>query len=253
MSWVFPDITARAKMSQALIQLTNIDYTTTNGRQLFDKLHFALYEGERIGLIAPNGSGKTTLFHMIMGLVKPAAGSIRILGRSLTTEKDFAAVRTHIGLLFQDADDQLFNPTVLDDVAFGPLNLGQSREQAIATATQTLASLGMETFAERVTFQLSGGEKRMVALATILAMQPQVLLLDEPSAGLDEQTKMHLIQVLNDLQTNYVVVSHEYDFIEEITEKIYSIRDGRIVYDSHDHVHRHVHAHPYGQQPHKHR
>ena len=161
------------------------------------KLNLKFYRQDRIGLMGPNGSGKTSLFHIIMGLLKPDAGNIKIFGKPVIAEKDFRKVRQRIGLLFQDADDQLFSPTVLEDVAFGPLNLGKTPDQAKKIAIDTLSQLGLDGFEDRVTYKLSGGEKRLVSLATVLAMKPEVLLLDEPSNGLDEKTKARLIDVLS--------------------------------------------------------
>ena len=135
-------------------------------------LDFEFHKGDRIGLVAPNGSGKTTLFHVIMGLLKPSAGRIVIFGQTRRKEKDFIDVRHRIGLLFQDADDQLFSPTVLEDVAFGPLNLGKTKQEALDISRRTLSFLGLSGFENRITFKLSGGEKRLVSLATILAMEP---------------------------------------------------------------------------------
>ena len=237
---------------EAIVEMRGITYAYPGRGPVLDQLEFALRRGDRIGLIAPNGSGKTTLFHLIMGLLKPDEGTIRVFGRPAVEEKDFRQVRRQVGLLFQDADDQLFSPTVLEDVAFGPLNLGRSKAEAVAVSRQTLDFLGLEGFEDRVTFALSGGEKRMVALAAVLAMDPEVLLLDEPSAGLDEETKKRLIQVLNQLHKSYVVVSHEFEFITQVTDDIYTIKDGKILLDREAHVHRHIHAHPYGTQPHKH-
>uniref|UniRef100_A0A7V4LCW0 ATP-binding cassette domain-containing protein n=1 Tax=Desulfobacca acetoxidans TaxID=60893 RepID=A0A7V4LCW0_9BACT len=129
------------------------------------------------------------------------------------------AVRRQVGLLFQNPDDQLFCPTVLEDVAFGPLNLGKSRQEAVAIARETMAQLGLEGFEERVTYKLSGGEKKLVALATVLAMQPRLLLLDEPTTGLDEATKHRLIHLLQGLKISYMIVSHETDFLNHtVTE-----------------------------------
>ncbi len=236
-----------------IFELQRIHFSYSDGPPVLRNLDFALHQKERIGLIAPNGSGKTTLFHIIMGLLKPDAGQIRVFGRKVATEKDFIAVRRRIGLLFQDADDQLFSPTVLEDVAFGPLNLGKSKEEAVAVSRETLSFLGLDGFEHRVTTRLSGGEKRLVALATVLAMAPCAMLLDEPSAGLDENTKHRLVEILRGLDISYVLVSHEFDFLAEVTDKIYTLDQGRIRTDTTPHVHRHVHAHPYGQQPHKHR
>ena len=235
-----------------IIKLDGISFSYPGTLPVLKDLDFILSDGDRIGMIAPNGSGKTTLFHIIMGLLKPTAGRIEIFGQRVAKEEDFIAVRRRIGLLFQDADDQLFSPTVLEDVAFGPLNLGKSKEEAIAISCKTLSYLGLEGFEDRITIRLSGGEKRLVSLATVLAMEPRAMLLDEPSAGLDEATKNRLIDILKNLDISYVIVSHEFDFLSEVTDTIYTLQDGRIQVDSAAHPHEHVHAHPYGRHPHKH-
>jgi cobalt/nickel transport system ATP-binding protein len=203
-------------------------------------------------LIAPNGSGKTTLFHLIMGLVKPDSGQIELFGKSVTSEKDFEAVRRRIGLLFQDPDDQLFSPTVMEDVAFGPLNLGKSKKEAQNIARRTLANLDLEGFEDRITFKLSGGEKRLVSLATVLAMEPEVLLLDEPLNGLDVDTRLRIVDIISHLHMSYIIISHDIDFLLSVTNQIYTIKDGKILFDDklHIHVHRHVHLH--GQYSHEH-
>ncbi len=203
--------------------------------------------------MGPNGSGKTTLFHIIMGLLKHTSGSMEIFGKPVTKEKEFDEVRRKIGLLFQDADDQLFSPTVLEDVAFGPLNLGMSRDEAVDIAKRTLESLDLAGFEDRITYKLSGGEKRLVSLATILAMEPEVLLLDEPTAGLDDKTKAKLIGILSNLDLSFIVISHEIDFLFEITDSIYTMENKRIVSDKKTHLHQHIHAHPYGLYRHKHK
>jgi cobalt/nickel transport system ATP-binding protein len=237
----------------AIINLEGICFGYPNSRvDVIQGLNLKLFKGDRIGLIAPNGSGKTTLFHIIMGLIKPTAGKIEIDGQEVKKEKDFQSVRRKIGLLFQDADDQLFSPTVLEDVSFGPLNLGKSREEAIQISHKVLGFLGLNDFHDRITFKLSGGEKRLVSLATVLAMEPEVLLLDEPTAGLDGDTKEKLIQVLSKLDLSYIVISHEFDFISQVTEHIYTMDDGKIVQDEELHVHHHEHVHRSGKQPHRH-
>jgi cobalt/nickel transport system ATP-binding protein len=235
-----------------IIELEDITFAYPGGRPVLQGLDFILRPGERAGIIAPNGSGKTTLFHVIMGLIKPSAGRIRFAGREVREEKDFSIVRRRVGLLFQDSDDQLFSPTVLEDVAFGPLNLGKPRREAAAIARRTLEFLGLKGFEERITFKLSGGEKRLVSLATVLAMEPEVLLLDEPANGLDTDTRAKLIDILCGLDLAYVLISHEIDFLTATTRTVYTLRDGRIVLDPEPHVHQHVHAHPLGSCPHEH-
>ena len=235
-----------------LIELKNIDFGYSGGHKVLNNLDFVLKKGDKIGLAAPNGSGKTTFFHVIMGLLKPTAGLIFLFGNEMKSEKDFSKIRHRIGLLFQDADDQLFSPTVLEDVAFGPLNMGMSKDEAIEISKKTLKYLGLDGFENRITFKLSGGEKRLVSLATILSMDPDVLLLDEPTSGLDEKTKNHLKTVLCELDISYVLISHEFDFLSETTNAIYAMDDGKINMDEILHIHSHRHAHKVGRLPHKH-
>lgn len=239
-------------MSPVILNLSKIRYGYAGGPLVLEDLDFHLHTGDRIGLVAPNGSGKTTLFHIIMGLLKPLSGSVEVFGKTREAEADFIEVRRRMGLLFQDADDQLFSPTVLEDVAFGPLNLGQSRDEALAVARKTLDFLGLNDFEDRVTYKLSGGEKRLVSLATVLAMEPEVLLLDEPSTGLDSTTKDKLVKILNTLELSFVLISHEFDFLSKTARHIYTMEGGRIRFDKELHIHTHQHAHLMGKQPHQH-
>jgi cobalt/nickel transport system ATP-binding protein len=240
--------------NSSVIKLEDISFSYAGSdTKVLDHLNLEINRGDRIGLMAPNGSGKTTLLHTIMGLCKPDAGTIKVLGKILKHEKDFLPVRSKIGLLFQDSDDQLFCPTVLDDVAFGPLNLGFSRQDAIDIAGKTLERLGIISFEHTVTHTLSGGQKRLVALASVLAMEPEVLLLDEPTAGLDNKVKEKLIHTLNHLDISFLVISHEFDFANAVTDKIYSMENGRILRDDEIHIHRHEHVHKHGKHPHVHK
>lgn len=239
-------------MDPVILNLSQIRFGYPGGPLVLDGLDFHLHAGDRIGLVAPNGSGKTTLFHIVMGLLTPLSGTIEAFGAIRQRESDFVEVRRRIGLLFQDADDQLFSPTVLEDVAFGPLNLGKSRDEALALARKTLAFLDLADFEERITYKLSGGEKRLVSLATVLAMEPRVLLLDEPTAGLDQDTKKRLVKALTDLDLACILISHEFDFLTATTNHMYTMENGKILVDEELHVHVHEHAHKVGARPHRH-
>ncbi len=236
-----------------MIHLKKITFAYPGRQPVLNDLDLHFHSGQQIGLVAPNGSGKTTLFHIIMGLLKPNSGQVTLFGKERRNEKDFFEVRRRIGLLFQDADDQLFSPTVIEDVAFGPLNLGQSRAQARATAEKTLASLGLEGFADRITHQLSGGEKRLVSLATVLAMAPEMLLLDEPTNGLDTDTRGRIVEILKELKISFILISHNLDFLNQLTEQIYTMAAGRILTDQPLAAHQHTHVHAHGTVPHEHR
>jgi cobalt/nickel transport system ATP-binding protein len=235
-----------------IISLENVSYRYPGGEPVLDDLSFQLQSGQRVGVMGHNGSGKTTLFHLIMGLLKPAAGEIELFGKPVREEKDFRELRQRIGLLFQDADDQLFSPTVLEDVAFGPLNAGKPPEEAREIALHTLKLLGLQGFEERVTHKLSGGEKRLVSLATVLAMEPDVLLLDEPTSNLDDRTRETFKGILKTLDLSYILISHELDFLAETTQTIYKMEKGKILLDQEVHPHYHYHGHPHGAVPHEH-
>jgi cobalt/nickel transport system ATP-binding protein len=235
-----------------IIDLRGIQFNYPGGQTVFNQLDFKFYRGDRIGLIAPNGSGKTTLFHLIMGLIKPVAGQLELFGKAVAKEKDFEEVRRRIGLLFQDPDDQLFSPTVLEDVVFGPLNLGKTKEQALEITRRTLAFLDLAGFEDRATFKLSGGEKRLVSLATVLAMEPEVLLLDEPLNGLDSDTRSKIVEIISNLKLSYIIIAHDIDFLMSTTAQIYTIKNGKILFDDKLQIHEHRHVHPHGHYPHEH-
>ena len=214
--------------NKTIIKLEGISFAYPGESILFDRLGFEFSQGDRIGLVGPNGSGKTTLFHIMIGLIKPMLGNVTYFGKIKTTENDFREMRKNIGLLFQDADNQLFCPTVTEDIAFGPLNLGKSHDEVHEIVEHTLEILGLKGFENRVTHNLSGGEKKLVSLATVLAMRPKALLLDEPTTGLDEDVTKRIIQVLNDLDLSFVGISHDKDFLNETTQKIFKLNNSEI-------------------------
>lgn len=235
-----------------LIELRNITYSCPRQTSpLLEGIDFSIRD-ERIGLIGPNGCGKTTLFQIIMGLTTPDRGEILLEGMSMKLEKDFRLLRRRLGFLFQDSDDQLFSPTVLEDVAFGPLNLGATPDEARETAGRTLENLGLTGFENRITHRLSGGEKKLVALATILSMQPDLLLLDEPSNNLDPETRDRLIAILKGLNQAHIIISHDLDFLASTCSQLYTIDRKRLVCCKEKQIHSHDHIHPYGDHPHQH-
>ena len=191
-------------------------------------MDFTVEAGDRIGLVGPNGSGKTTLCQIIMGLLKPESGEVKIFGKERTSEADFAEIRGRIGYLFQDSDDQLFCPTVLEDIAFGPLNLGKSTREAREIVSTTLDSLNLGGYEQRITYQLSGGEKRLVSLATVLAMEPEALILDEPTNGLDEETSERITDLLTRSSFTYILISHDMQLVRRTTQKIFQLKRGEI-------------------------
>lgn len=211
-----------------LIRLKGIGFAYPERSPVLEGIDFAFSRGDRIGLVGANGSGKTTLLHIIMGLLKPMSGEIEVFGKPRKEDKDFREVRERIGLLFQDPDDQLFSPTVAEDVAFGPLNLGKTRDEAIGIVHDTLEILGLSGFEDRITYRLSGGEKKLVSLATVLAMKPEILLLDEPVTGLDENTKARIMEFLKIPTHSFIIVSHDRNFLQETTDVLYQINDGII-------------------------
>lgn len=191
-------------------------------------LNLSLLPGERIGIKGVNGSGKTTLFRCITGLERINSGKIALEGKAIKNETDFRLLRREIGYCLQNAEDQLFLPTVLEDIMFGPLNLGLSQEEAEDRARTTLELTGIADYAQRLTYQLSGGEQKLVALAAVLAMRPAALLLDEPLNGLDYKSASHITNIFANLDCSIIAVSHEADFLAQICENLLELRNGSL-------------------------
>jgi cobalt/nickel transport system ATP-binding protein len=217
-----------AELQTPLISVDAVDFGYEGRGLLFSRLNFKLFPGEKVGLLGPNGSGKTTFLHLLMGLVAPTAGKIEIFGKQRHRPQDFRDLPGRIGLLFQDSDDQLFCPTVAEDVAFGPFNLGRNVAEVRQIVRHTLSELGLQGWEHRITYRLSGGEKRLVALATVLAMDPEILLLDEPTAGLDEAAYARVETILSRLPQAMIVVSHDRDFLRRLCHRQLNLQDGKL-------------------------
>jgi cobalt/nickel transport system ATP-binding protein len=215
-------------MSEPILLMEGVGVAYEPTRQVLSGCDLCVEAGERVGLVGANGSGKTTLLAVIVGLVPAQCGRVEVFGKPRTREHDFQQIRGRAGLLFQDPDDQLFCPTVAEDVAFGPLNLGVGRDEVRRIVARTLDSLGLAGFEDRITYKLSGGEKRLVALATVLAMQPELLLLDEPTSGLDDTARARVIDVLAALPQAMLVASHDRALLERLTTRVLRLANGRI-------------------------
>jgi len=210
----------------AVIVLDHVS-VTRGARCVLKNLSLTLHEGERVALVGANGAGKTTLLRTIVGL-EAAAGTITAFNVHCRDEKDFRKVRARAAYLFQDPDDQLFCPTVIDDVAFGPLNLGVRSDDAISFARALLSDLALAHLADCITHQLSDGEKRLVSLASVLAMRPAVLLLDEPTNALDESYMQRMVDILSRQRAAMIVVSHDWSLLERLCDRFVVLRDGAL-------------------------
>jgi len=211
-----------------LFELSDIHFAYPGQAPVLCRAHLVLHRGQRLSITGPNGAGKSTLLRIMVGLLRPESGRVVAFGAERRSEAAFHEVRRRAGLVFQDPDDQLFCPTVAEDIAFGPLNLGKSRAEAAAIVDRTLARLDLLHLRDRITYKLSGGEKRLVTLATVLAMEPEVLLLDEPTNALDEANEARLVEILQALPQAMLVVSHDSGFRARIAPESLHLRDGRL-------------------------
>lgn len=238
-------------MPAPLFEIRNATFAYPGAEPVLSGCDFR-FNGSRQGIVGDNGSGKTTLFLMVMGLVAPQSGGVFFRGEEVADEGGFAALRRAVGYCFQNADDQLFSPTVLEDVAFGPLNLGKSPAEAREIAMQTLERVGLTGYGERITYTLSGGEKRLASLATVLAMKPQALLLDEPTNDLDPATRDRLAEVLRTIDIPFAIISHDWDFLDRTVDSLQVMEGGSLRPLSKSALHTHTHVHTGGDAPHDH-
>jgi len=213
----------------AVIAVRGLSFAYPGGPPALDEVSFELHPGESLGLVGPNGAGKTTLFLCLSGVLHTKPGSVRVAGLDPATAVDRRRLPSKVGIIFQNSDDQLFHTTVLDDVAFGPLNLGCPREEVRQRVAEALERVGAAGLEQRIPQHLSGGEKRRVALAGVLAMRPEILLLDEPSMYLDPRGRRELIRLLPTLPGSRIVASHDLEMILEICERVLVMDRGRIV------------------------
>ncbi|OPX73589.1 MAG: Molybdate/tungstate import ATP-binding protein WtpC [Methanoregulaceae archaeon PtaU1.Bin059] len=215
-----------------LIETRNLTYTYPGNVTGLDDVNFIAPRNARIAVIGANGAGKSTLFKHFNGIFRPTSGSVLIRGEPITRE-NIREVRKFVGVVFQNPDDQIFSPTVEQDVAFGPTNLGLDEETIHHRVEEALRVVGIEHLKDRVPHHLSGGEKKRVAIAGIIAMEPQVLVLDEPTAGLDPQGVRDLVGFINSLSRNYgmtvIFSTHDVSLVPEVADIIYVMHRGRVV------------------------
>lgn len=217
-------------MSHHALAMTGVQYHYPDHTPALQDVGFQIAHGESVALIGGNGAGKSTLLSLLVGIVFPTAGTVNIDGVELT-HKTASGLRQRLGLVFQNPDDQLFMPTVLDDVAFGPLNQGLSPAQAKERALDALATVGASHLSLRSSLRLSTGEKRAAAIAAVLAMTPDILLMDEPTAGLDPWSRRQLINLLGSVAHTKIIATHDLDFALDVCARTLVLRDGRVVAD----------------------
>jgi cobalt/nickel transport system ATP-binding protein len=213
------------------VSVRQLTHRYVDGRLALDRVSFELHPGERVALVGPNGAGKTTLFLRLCGVLAGKTGEVAVRGLDPANAAERKHLPKQIGVVFQNPDDQLFSATVLEDVAFGPLNLGATADEARRQAEGALGEVGLGGFADRSPHKLSGGEKRRAALAGVMAMKPGVLLLDEPSMFLDPRGRRELIRTVCDLPGTLLIATHDLDFVLDCCPRTIVLDAGRVAAD----------------------
>ena len=219
--------------SNISLEVNRLAYAYADGHQALFGVDFKVSRGQRVALLGPNGAGKTTLVMHLNGILTAGHGEVKIDGQLVdTTDKQsLKAIRSRVGIVFKDPDDQLFMPTVREDVAFGPRNMGISGPELDSIVDQALVRVGMLEFADRPPHHLSFGQRRRVALATVLVMNPEILVLDEPSSNLDPASRRELSEIIKSLETTLLMVTHDLPYAYELCERSLILSGGQIVAD----------------------
>lgn len=220
-------------MTNIQLSTENLSFTYPDGTQALKNINIEIEKGEKVAIIGPNGAGKSTLFSHFNGLTEPTSGCVKIEGKHISFEKDeLLKVRQKVGIVFQDPNDQLFAPTVKEDIAFGPMNLGLSYDEVEKRVEDALKMVGMENYEDKTPHHLSGGQQKRIAIAGIIAMKPELMILDEPTAGLDPDGVEKVLNILNQLNEEgmtLIISSHDIDMISKYADKIFVLYNGEII------------------------
>jgi cobalt/nickel transport system ATP-binding protein len=218
-------------VSHHLIEAQDLHHVYPDNTAAVRGVSFRITHGESVAIIGENGAGKSTLLLHLNGYLLPTQGVVRV-GETPVTRDTLAMVRRTVGMVFQDPDDQLFMPTVFDDVAFGPLNVGLPEDEVRRRVMEALETVGMHHVKDRPPYKLSGGEKRAVSIATVLAMTPSVLVMDEPSSNLDPRSRRRLIQLLRSFTHTKIIATHDLDLALDVCERTILLHEGRVAADA---------------------
>ena len=220
-------------MTNIQLSTENLSFTYPDGTQALKNINIEIEKGEKVAIIGPNGAGKSTLFSHFNGLTEPTSGCVKIEGKPISFEKDeLLKVRQKVGIVFQDPNDQLFAPTVKEDIAFGPMNLGLSYGEVEKRVEDALKMVGMENYEDKTPHHLSGGQQKRIAIAGIIAMKPEIMILDEPTAGLDPDGVEKVLNIMNQLNKEgmtLIISSHDIDMISKYADKIFILYNGEII------------------------
>lgn len=220
-------------MTNIQLSTENLSFTYPDGTQALKNINIEIEKGEKVAIIGPNGAGKSTLFSHFNGLTEPTSGCVKIEDKPISFEKDeLLKVRQKVGIVFQDPNDQLFAPTVKEDITFGPMNLGLSYDEVEKRVEDALKMVGMENYEDKTPHHLSGGQQKRIAIAGIIAMKPELMILDEPTAGLDPDGVEKVLNIMNQLNEEgmtLIISSHDIDMISKYADKIFVLYNGEII------------------------
>jgi len=214
---------------EEVIKIQNLSFSYPDGRQVLDNINLTISRGDIVAIIGPNGAGKSTLLQHLNGIIH-SNGAIQILGETIS-KSNIRQIRSKVGIVFQNPDDQLFSPTVFDDVAFGPINIGYDKEKVHNMVVEALEQVGMSGFEQRSPHHLSLGEKKRIAIATVLSMSPEVLVFDEPTSNLDPRAKWSIMQLFRQLPATKIIATHDLEMVRVLCPRTIIIHQGKVVAD----------------------